>query len=733
MSFPPAPHGDCTPAAPTCDYETIISRSPLPMIGLDGPAKTSAGPKPRTWLYPRAQFGRGALQALFSESRRTMCHVSYPETATPPALRALFRLRGHGTAVLVDATGVVSVEASSSSSEATASTTAETSFTPPPRVRHLKPGTTLCFHGEEAITLVVDAKDGQPPAICLAAPASRGQEESSTVLGERRNSLRDIHVETLLEGDKHWYPADIFFGGQAPPHATGEPVTEVELAHEDGGSLWVAPLPLLGHVVIDCPPGAEQPVLTAGESPAEALAGTEFAECHTDLKQVEPGRWVSRNRLGLRYVLVDGATASRVHVRASSRTFSRRGAFACSDERLTRMWTVAATTLGTCMQTLVVDGIKRDRLPWMADNAAAIGPNAYAFGDSRITANGIAALFLPQSGYVNGIADYTLWGVIALALDLEAFDDEALLAATAPELDEVVTSLLAMTNSNGLLYTTKDESSFPHTGPGAVFLDWGVEVAPQRTPTAFQALWYWALRSAVRVGAHLRSAEAPDAPSAGQLHSWEECATRVARTLNNAAWDHSTGAWREYVDGVSRPTPLANTLATLAGLTPLHAPGVETQILATSSGTPSMRAWALRALVQRGLRHQTVDELVRIWGPLVDAGVNTFWEEFPSEGEQPTQMYGRPFGKSLCHGWAAGPADLLVLAILGVQALAPGWEEFTVDPQLGELEWAACAIPTVHGDVCVVAERGRTTVDVPAGTALVRGAERFVGPARAIW
>ncbi|WP_180272129.1 hypothetical protein [Actinomyces ruminis] len=150
------------------------------------------------------------------------------------------------------------------------------------------------------------------------------------------------------------------------------------------------------------------------------------------------------------------------------------------------------------MQTLIVDGIKRDRLPWMADNAAAIGPNAYAFGDPRITADGIAALFRPQNAFANGIADYTLWGIIALALDLEAFNDEALLTATASDLIEVLSSLLAMTDTGGLLHTVKDDLSFPESGPGAIFLDWGVEVDPLRTPTAFQALWYWALQSAIR-------------------------------------------------------------------------------------------------------------------------------------------------------------------------------------------------------------------------------------------
>ncbi|WP_180272130.1 alpha-L-rhamnosidase C-terminal domain-containing protein [Actinomyces ruminis] len=207
----------------------------------------------------------------------------------------------------------------------------------------------------------------------------------------------------------------------------------------------------------------------------------------------------------------------------------------------------------------------------------------------------------------------------------------------------------------------------------------------------------------------------------------------MAGTLWRDGWDPDAGAWREYVDGVSQPVPLANTLATLAGLTPPESPGVEAQILATSSGTPSMRAWALRALVQRGLRGQAVDELIRSWGPLVAAGADTFWEDFASEGEQPTQMYGRPFGKSLCHGWSSGPADLLVLAILGTRPLVPGWAQFTVDPQLGDLEWAACVVPTVRGDVCVVAERGTTTVDVPAGTVLVHGADRFTGPTKVSW
>jgi hypothetical protein len=79
-------------------------------------------------------------------------------------------------------------------------------------------------------------------------------------------------------------------------------------------------------------------------------------------------------------------------------------------------------------------------------------------------------------------------------------------------------------------------------------------------------------------------------------------------------------------------------------------------------------------------------------------------------------MYGRPFGKSLCHAWSSGPAALLPQLVLGVRPLTDGWATFEVAPQRGDLEWASATVPTPHGVISVRADETGTTVTFPAGT-----------------
>ncbi|MBN2614002.1 MAG: hypothetical protein JXB00_20765 [Bacteroidales bacterium] len=49
-------------------------------------------------------------------------------------------------------------------------------------------------------------------------------------------------------------------------------------------------------------------------------------------------------------------------------------------------------------------------------------------------------------------------------------------------------------------------------------------------------------------------------------------------------------------------------------------------------------------------------------------------------------MYGRRFGKSLCHAWGASPVYLLGRYFVGVRPTKPGYEEFEIRPVLGGLE-----------------------------------------------
>lgn len=96
-------------------------------------------------------------------------------------------------------------------------------------------------------------------------------------------------------------------------------------------------------------------------------------------------------------------------------------------------------------------------------------------------------------------------------------------------------------------------------------------------------------------------------------------------------------------------------------------------------------------------------------------------------------MYDRPYGMSMCHAWASGPAAILPEAILGLRPLASGWASFTVDPRLDDLQWAAAAVPVPDGEIVVVATGEQVSVDVPVGSALVRGGESIPGPAHLTW
>ena len=57
-----------------------------------------------------------------------------------------------------------------------------------------------------------------------------------------------------------------------------------------------------------------------------------------------------------------------------------------------------------------------------------------------------------------------------------------------------------------------------------------------------------------------------------------------------------------------------------------------------------------------------------------------------------------------------------------------GWRTFTIDPDLGELEWATAVVPTPYGSITVRADKDGCVVDFPAeltmlaaGTACAEG------------
>lgn len=509
-------------------------------------------------------------------------------------------------------------------------------------------------------------------------------------------------------GNAAWSPAGRADGTAAtPPHEIRNPIHRLAMKRE--GEVYALPAEVLGRVVLRC---EGEPSITAGESIEEASAG-HGAEQHHDLERREDGSWASVHELGLRYLAVRGAAVSGVEVEARAFPIHRRGWFACSDDVLTDIWATSAYTIRQCAHGLLLDGIKRDRLPWMGDLALGGPASAFTFGDAAIVERGLIALGQNPSGYVNGIVDYSLWWLICTEAFRRYFDAERYIAEHADHVDRVLQRLWTETGEGGVLRPSPDGDAYDKP----IFIDWGVDIDPSRESTALQMLWYWALTSAAAVLSSVGHSAA---------ERWSRRAARLREVLCELAWDAEGDAWRDCLDAVPEFSPYPNLFAVLAGFEPSE--GVARELLRGRPRTPFVTAFALEALAGTGHGETAVRRVREWWGSMLETGATTFWEEFDEPEAGPHAMYGRPFGKSLCHVWASGPARLLPEIVCGVRPESAAWSVFTVEPELGGLAWAGAVVPVPGGEIRVLATRERTEVAVPAGHTLRHGGDDHAGP-----
>ena len=86
-------------------------------------------------------------------------------------------------------------------------------------------------------------------------------------------------------------------------------------------------------------------------------------------------------------------------------------------------------------------------------------------------------------------------------------------------------------------------------------------------------------------------------------------------------------------------------------------------------------------------------------------------------------MYGKPYGKSLCHAWGASPIYLLGKYALGVRPTSPAYATYEVKPNLmcfGEFEGK---VPAMDGIISVKMTKNAVTVtsDLEGGTLVLGG------------
>jgi len=510
----------------------------------------------------------------------------------------------------------------------------------------------------------------------------------------------------------NWAPAAAFAQpiSGVPPHRAEVPQATVKPVGKEG-ELYDFGRELLGRVSFRA---QGKPAIFVGESPAEARNNDPNGfEQSLALAPDGEERWISEHPLAFRYLRITGAEPEAVECRALFHPARYRGAFACSDERLTRIWMHSAYTHRLCQFDFVLDGIKRDRLPWVDNMNLSAAVESYSFADPELLRRTLTVMGRASDrSDINGIVDYNFLWVIGHDGFQRYFADTAYLRREWPRIQALIERVAANCDKNGLVRPPRN---------AWVFIDW-VDFDKN---TSLQMMWLWAQRAGVRLAERVGDSATASA--------WTRRADALEDLLREKAWDNAAGVWTD-PDKPVPPSRHAHVLSMVSGLAkPPQYPGILKVLQGSQAeplNSPSMNYYNILALSQLGEPAAARTRLREVWGAMLDHGATTFWEGYSPEekGDDAYAFYGRPYGKSLCHAWGAGPVVLLPQLILGLRPTADGWKRFTVDPNLGDLQWACATVPTPQGDIEVEVEGKRIQLRLPKGTAAECGGQVFAGP-----
>lgn len=441
-----------------------------------------------------------------------------------------------------------------------------------------------------------------------------------------------------------------------------------------------------------------------------------------DVLALAPGAQVARNqgRRAFRFVNLVVHGPGQLRLRRATMTLEHApvqdlGTFACSDTLLNDAWAISRRTLRLCMQGFYEDGVKRDGMLWIGDyrveflcahplfaDAVLARRSLEMFAQCRHANGSLSAVALlagghlyPRISYLGDLA--TPGGLHQWVLDNYCADFvcgvwEYVLhtgdTALARELAPVVYGVLDFLGQVDLAVTKGGKTFITDNQPDDK--DWW----GSRAALAYQ------IAAAFADGANIADLLG-DAPRAARYR-----AERRARLPQAAAkfGDPAKAACRDDFGADATRSWHAHAAALLAGaITPAEMRAIYPVLQADPKVRRPMAGfmefYLLQAWLDAGLVREALDEMRSYYGQMLRSGATTTWELV--DRREPGIDHIVPAGRSHCHGWSAGPANLFPAKILGVTPTAPGYREVAIRPQLGDLAWAKGDIPTPHGLICV--------------------------------
>ena len=454
--------------------------------------------------------------------------------------------------------------------------------------------------------------------------------------------------------------------------------------------------------------------------PGEKNAGNDHSLRDNEYRAILFGD-VTTSESGFRFARIDYVKGdkpihvARIYAEEHTNGLKKKGYFACSDERINEIYSVAERTIAQCVRKDDIwDGIKRDRLLWIGDLYPELCSAFYVYGIIPQFESTLKEATANLDKWVNNIPSYSAWWIICLAEYYEMSGKKSFVKEMLPYLNFVVKSFSQVVKTDGTINFCNNRLAYWQENE--FFTDW-----PTHLTKDSEFAWRYIVSIAMEKACALYSLFNVDSSLAAN------CLARLKKGVcGDSKFKQLTafGVLSGYIDEASGKRLLEND--TLKGMT-------------------CFMSFAIVKAMEKISDGETILKLIKdYYGAMLDMGATTFWEDFDMSwlDENPDPITSLPnknkknihadFGKfcykglrfSLCHGWSTGFMSFFYRYILGVIPMSAGYASVKIEPHLCGLKYAEGAISTKYGTIHIkhtlVNGEIKTVVDLPKKIELIK-------------
>lgn len=400
------------------------------------------------------------------------------------------------------------------------------------------------------------------------------------------------------------------------------------------------------------------------------------------VQEYETYLWVNGHKVY--YVIPEGVEIIDLQYRESGYNCDFSGSFHCSDSFFNNLWEKARRSLYVTMRDNYMDCPDRERAQWAGDAVNesleayyCLSPSSQlltrkwlleTIGWQRENGNMYAPIpsgnwfdelpgqILATIGYMGSWYYYLYSG------------DESILPIVYPHIKKYLT--LWEQDSEGIVGLRQGDWNWG---------DWG----DNRDMTLIYNLWYYlAVKSMYKMALVLDN---------GEAMYYREYMRKFKQAFNERFWTGAAYRHPFYTDRTDDRVQALAVIAEIADSTKY--PALLNIFQKEEHASPYMEKYVFEAMMKMGYEKEALSRHKKRFLSMVNnTQFSTLFEGWGIGDEG----YG---GGTVNHGWSGGGLSVLSQYVCGVAPLLPGFKEFSILPQPGDLKYASIKVPSVAGDI----------------------------------